>query len=195
MAGKRIVKRIKESLSRGSSSPSPQPGTSNLEEVKGDPPTSSGLDTPFKDFVLSRLEGNTQQKLFAMTFAEQIHCDRNALAIDLEDVFVWLGFTRRDQAVRLLKSEINESEYIFIPGNLHKSVDHRDQRDRYLISITMFKKLLFASRSQEGKDYRNLIIIIEEAAYDYMKIYTLFLVHLYCATTPADRLCGLGIGA
>ena len=34
----------------------------------------------------------------------------------------------------------------------------------------MFKKLLLLSRSQQGRDYRDLIITIEGAAYDYMKI-------------------------
>ena len=34
----------------------------------------------------------------------------------------------------------------------------------------MFKKLLLSSRSQQGKEYRDLIVTLEGAAYDYMKI-------------------------
>ena len=124
---------------------------------------------PFKDFLLSYLTDSTQQRLFAFTFADQIHRDRNALVIDLEDVYIWLGHSHRHHAVRHLKNEFAEGQYAYIAG-VTTNGDPKDQRDRYLISITMFKKLLLSSRSQQGKDYRDLIITIEGAAYDYLKI-------------------------
>ena len=61
----------------------------------------------------------------------------------------------------MLKTEFNESEYAFTPGQVHTSVDPGDQRDRYLISIAHFKKMLLSARTQQGKDYRDLIITIE----------------------------------
>lgn len=167
--GKSLTERLKTAVNIARSrSPSPEPGPSNPQTVSTT--WSLDTDTPFKDFLLSYLTGSTQQKLFAFTFADQIHRDRNALVIDLEDVYFWLGHTRRDQAVRTLKAEFGESDYLFIPGGVHNSVDLRDQRDRYLISVTTFKKLLLSSRSQQGKEYRDLIVTIEGAAYDYMKI-------------------------
>ena len=46
--------------------------------------------------------------------------------IDLEDVYIWLGHVRRDQAVRMLKGEFEESEYHFISGGVHSFVDPKD---------------------------------------------------------------------
>ena len=166
---KSLAERLKMAVSVAKSrSPSPEPGPSNLQAAR--PKWSLGNETPFKDFLLSYLTDSTQQRLFAFTFADQIHRDRDAPVIDLEDVYIWLGHTRRDQAVRMLKTEFNESEYVFTPGPLHRSVEARDQRDQYLISITQIKKMLLSARSQQGKDYRDLIITIEGAAYDYMRI-------------------------
>ena len=73
--------------------PGPGPGPSNLQAAKSF--LAPGNDTPFKDFLLSYMTDSTQQRLFAFTFADQIHHDRNALVIDLENVYVWLGHPRR----------------------------------------------------------------------------------------------------
>ena len=82
---------------------------------------------------------------------------------------IWLGHSHRHHAVRHLKNEFAAGQYDYIAG-VTTNGDPKDQRDRYLISITMFKKLLLSSRGQHGKEYRDLIITIEGAAYDYMKI-------------------------
>ena len=162
--GKSLTERLKTAVNIARScSPSPEPGSSN-------PPTVSttwslDTDTPFKDFLLSYLTDSTQQRLFAFTFADQIHRDRNALVLDLEDVYIWLGHSHRHHAVRHLKNEFRDSEYSYIPGGTANG-DPSNQRDRYLISVTMFKKLLLSSRSQQGKEYRDLIVTIEGAAYD-----------------------------
>ena len=111
----------------------------------------------FKEFLIPYLTESTRHRLFAFTFAEQIHEDRNALVLDLEDVCVWLGFARQDQAVRILKAEFDESEYVY-------------QCDRYLISVTQFKKLLLSARTQQNREYRDIIITIEGAACDFMKM-------------------------
>ena len=165
----RIAERLKMAVNVARSrSPSPEPRSSRLQTAR--PTWSTGSDTPFKDFLLSYLTDSTQQRLFAFTFADQIHRDRNALVVDFEDVYIWLGHTRRDDAVRLLETELNEGEYMFTPRHLLTSEEAVDQSDRYLISITILKKLLLSLRSQQGRDYYDLIITIEGAAYDYMKI-------------------------
>ena len=97
-----------------SRSPLPEPGPLNLQTVRTT--WSLGTDTPFKDFLLLYLTDSTQQRLFAFTLADQIHRDRNALVIGLEDVYIWLGHAHRDQAVRMLKAEFSGSGYIFVPG-------------------------------------------------------------------------------
>ena len=84
---KSLAERLKMAVSVAKTrSPSPEPGPSNLQAARSF--WAPGNDTPFKDFLLSNLTDSTQQRLFAFTFADQIHHDRNALVIELENVYV-----------------------------------------------------------------------------------------------------------
>lgn len=76
--------------------------------------SSAQLATPFTDFVLSRLPDEESQKLFAMSFGEHLRHDPDALDIDFDDVFKWLGIDRKDNALRLLKRELSTDEYIVL---------------------------------------------------------------------------------
>ena len=90
---KSLTERLKTAVNIARSrSPSPEPGPSNPQTVSTT--WSFDTNTPFKDFLLSYLTDSTQQRLFAFTFADQIHRDRNALVIDFEDVYIWLGHSR-----------------------------------------------------------------------------------------------------
>lgn len=73
-------------------------------------PSSAQPATPFTDFVLSRLPDESQ-KLFAMSFGEHLHHDPDAIEIDFDNVFKWLGMNRKDSALRLLKREFSSAEY------------------------------------------------------------------------------------
>ncbi len=113
--GKSLTERLKTAVNIARSrSPSPEPGPSNPQTVSTT--WSFDTDTPFKYFLLSYLTDSTQQRIFAFTFADQIHRDRNALVVDLEDVYIWLGHARRDHAVRHLKNEFPEGGFLFVAG-------------------------------------------------------------------------------
>lgn len=150
---------MKKSVARKPTANVPRnPGSSSSYQHTTKPAGSLGTETEdFKEFLIPYLTESTRHRLFAFTFAEQIHRDRNALVLDLEDVCIWLGFARQDQAVRMLKAEFDESEYVYQCG-------------RYLISVTQFKKLLLLARTQQNREYRDIIITIEGAACDFMKM-------------------------
>ena len=66
--------------------------------------------TPFTKYVLSRVS-NEEQHLFVISFAEQVKRDPDAKIIDFDTIFRWLGYDRKDSALRLLKREFAESDY------------------------------------------------------------------------------------
>ena len=79
-------------------------------EVVGTP-GKVGTSTPFTDFVLSRLPDEGSQKLFALSFGEHLRRDADALELDFDDVYKWLGIDSKDSALRLLKREFSSAEY------------------------------------------------------------------------------------
>ena len=68
--------------------------------------------TPFTNFVLARIPDEETQKLFALSFGEHLKRDPDALEIDFDDVYRWLGIDRKDSSLRLLKREFSSNEYI-----------------------------------------------------------------------------------
>ena len=48
------------------------------------------------------------QKLFALSFGEHLQRDPDALEIDFDDVYKWLGMNLKESALRLLKRETAE---------------------------------------------------------------------------------------
>ena len=100
MAGKKNVKRIKQSLSLGSRSPSP--GSSSSTEGTG---TSISIGcTNLARFLEEELKED-YHKLVATSFAEYIKgdtCERN---IDFDEHLHFLGYKTKQKAVELLQKD------------------------------------------------------------------------------------------
>ena len=156
MAGKKLVRRIKESLSLGSRSPSPLPGPSTA-------PTSL---TPFTSHVLANLD-DEESKLVAMTFAPQIETDCDARKLDFDEYYHLLGHKTKGNAMRTLLKTIQESELVFIKSDKN-SVGR--PRDICLVSVNQIEEALLAANTEEGKRWRKLVLKIKNSVVHYMKM-------------------------
>ena len=127
-------------------------------------------NTPFTEFVLSRISQDDPHRLFVMSFAEHVRADPDAKVIDFNDVFRWIGYDRKDSAVRLLKRELNESEYIFYVK--HNDVENLAGRPKevYKISVNQFEELMIAAHTDEGKRARKMVLLLKRAVQDYMQM-------------------------
>ena len=121
--------------------------------------------TPFTDFVLSRLPDEESQKLFALSFGEHLRRDADALEIDFDEVFKWLGIDIKANALRLLKRELNPEEYLIIRDD--KKSNGRP-RDIYRISFNQFEELMIAAQTAEGKKARKLVLHLKKILQDYI---------------------------
>ena len=156
MGSKKIVTKIKDALSRGSRSPSPEPGLS----------TGGSSDSPFTRFVLSNLE-EQDHKLVSMAFAPQIQTDCDARNLDFDDLFHLLGHTSKRDAVRTLKRTISEGELIL--GTSAQNSTGRP-RDVYMVSVNQFEEVLLAANTDAGKKWRKLVLKIRNLVVQYMKM-------------------------
>ena len=127
-----------------------------------------GNCTPFTDFVLSRLPNEESQKLFALSFGEHLRRDADALEIDFDEVFKWLGIDRKDSALRLLRREFSSAEYVshIDVGNLGTTGGR--PRDVYKISFNQFEELMIAAQTAEGKKARKLVLHLKKILQDYI---------------------------
>ncbi len=117
-------------------------------------PVSAPSPTPFTDFVLARIPDEETQKLFALSFGEHLRRDPDALEIDFDDVYRWLGIDRKDSALRLLKREFSSDEYVF-----HSDVELNSggrPRDVYKISFNQFEELMISAQTARARRLASL---------------------------------------
>ena len=146
-----------------SRSSSPSPTTSSTEVVNA--AVSAPSPTPFTDFVLARIPDEETQKLFALSFGEYLKRDPDALEIDFDDVYRWLGMELKASALRLLKREFSTNEYLF-----NRNVENSGGRpkDVYKISFNQFEELMISAQTHEGKKARKLVLLLKKILQDYI---------------------------
>ena len=147
-----------------SSSPAPTPSsteTAAAQNASGSAPSA----TPFTDFVLARIPDEETQKLFALSFGEYLKRDPDALEIDFDVVFRWLGYDRKDNAVRLLKREIPEGEYALLTSEEGTGPANRAS---YLISFNQFEELMIGAQTIQGKKARRFVLFLKRVLQEYL---------------------------
>ena len=118
--------------------------------------------------MLSRLPDEESQKLFALSFGEYLHHDPDALDIDFDDVYRWLGIVRTDSALRLLKREFSTDEYIVHCDVENSTPGAGRPRDVYKISFNQFEELMISAQTPEGKRARRLVLLLKKILQDYI---------------------------
>ena len=124
--------------------------------------------TPFTNFVLARIPDEETQKLFALSFGEHLKRDPDALEIDFDDVYRWLGIDRKDSALRLLKREFSSNEYVVHCDVENSATGAGRPRNVYNISFNQFEELMISAQTQEGKKARKLVLLLKKMLQDYI---------------------------
>ncbi|CAL8461706.1 g1237 [Coccomyxa elongata] len=146
-------------------------GSSGSQGARGEVAGTTGKVgncTPFTDFVLSRLPDEESQKLFALSFGEHLRRDADALEIDFDEVFKWLGIDRKDSALRLLRREFSSAEYVSHIDVGNSGAGAGRPRDVYKISFNQFEELMIAAQTAEGKKARKLVLHLKKILQDYI---------------------------
>ena len=115
--------------------------------------------------MLSRIPDEESQKLFALSFGEHLCHDSDALAINLDHVYKWLGYDRKDNAVRLLKKEIPDGEYALLTCEEGRGPANRAS---YMISFNQFEELMIAAQTAQGKKARKFVLLLKKILQEYL---------------------------
>ena len=170
MAGKQLVRRIRESLTIASRSPSPQPGPSGhvIDVVDG-----SAL--AFNRFPQKELDED-YHKLVATSFARYIKGDSDAKTIDIDDVLHFMGYKNKQKAVELLQKIFPNTKpdtVDIVDDNVFtRSGKNRIGRKKttYLISFDQFEELLLAAQTSEGTTARKAVLAVKKAVFKFIKL-------------------------
>ena len=88
--------------------------------------------------------------------------------IDVDDTLIWLGYARRDEAVRQLQKLYNEDKYV-IKRILHTGAEKRGQpKEQYLISLDQFEELMIEASTEEGKPAHKMLRQLKDAVFGFI---------------------------
>ena len=170
MAGRQLVRRIRESLTIASRSPSPEAGPSgHVSNVIDDSTTS------FTRFPQNEMDED-YHRLVATSFARYIKGDSDAKTIDIDDVLHFMGYKQKVKAVELLLKTYPETKPIptdngdepVFSGTGKNKVGR--QKNLYLISFDQFEELLLAAQTPEGTTARKAVLAVKKAVFKFIKL-------------------------
>ena len=126
----------------------------------------------------------SQQQMFISSFYCYLNCGKNEFIIDLENVWKWLGFGRKDFCKRVLdKNFIKDIDYIIqkpasqvgeakainessIPATCGEKITEEKRgglnKETILLNINTFKKLCLKSNTKKADEIHDYFIQLEE---------------------------------
>jgi hypothetical protein len=105
----------------------------------------------------------TQQQLFIGSFYCYLNYEKNDFVIDLENVWKWLDFSRKDPAkVVLEKHFVKDIDYIVFQQPLENPKMGGRPKEIILMNINTFKKLCLKSNTKKADEIHDYFIKLEE---------------------------------
>lgn len=129
------------------------------------------LSQDYQNKLLNKIKAkftDTQQQLFASSFYCYLnHNSKNEFIIDLDDVWKWMGFSRKDPAkVVIVKNFIKDIDYkiLIVKKEITENQTNRGGRNKEQIIMTIktFKKFCLKSNTKKSDEVHDYYILFEE---------------------------------
>ncbi len=126
------------------------------------------LTTQYQGVFANKLKErfcDTQQQLFVASFYCYLnHNSTKEFIINLDDIWKWLGFSRKDPAKRVLQKHFSQNVDYKIA--LHNSVERKNDggynKEHILLTVETFKTLCMLAATDKSKEIRQYYIKLEE---------------------------------
>ena len=122
-------------------------------------------------FMKSKLTED-EQLMFGDSFYLYLNYDCEAdFVIDLEDVYKWVGYTRKDTAKDLLRKEFECGvNYVVKAAPVQSGAGGSGKnKETILLNVDTFKEFCSLARTDQGKKIRKYYIKLEKINMDYIK--------------------------
>lgn len=132
-----------------------------------------GILNASDDKLLKKLQSkftDEEQQLFVKSFRMYLNHDQETeYIVDLDDIWEWLGFSRKDNCKRLLEKFFKQGiDYkitlLASEGQLHGG----HNKETILMNIKTFKKMCLKAGTKKADDVHNYYIKMEETLHEYL---------------------------
>lgn len=125
------------------------------------------------DKLLKKLQSkftDEEQQLFVESFRMYLnHNQETEYIVDLDDIWEWLGFSRKDPAKRVLQKNFEkEVDYKIIIHQSVINISNGRPNEQILMNIKTFKKLCLKANNKKADDVHNYYSKLEETLHEYL---------------------------
>ena len=124
------------------------------------------LSKPYQNKLLNKIKNSfetNEQQIFITNFYSYLNYKDDEFVIDLDNVWKWIGYSKKDKAKDILKKIFiyNIDYTIMLPG--YREQDHGGHnKEQILMTIDTFKELCMETKTDTGKKIRKYYIKLEK---------------------------------
>ena len=127
------------------------------------------LSKPYQGKLINKLKDNfstAEQQLFITSFYCYLNYTSNEFVIDLDDIWVWLGFARKTNAKNVLEKQFTkETDYLFLPQPRGNLLGGRPS-EKIMLNIKTFKKFCLRANTSKANEIHEYYIKLEETLHE-----------------------------
>jgi hypothetical protein len=129
------------------------------------------LSKDYQNRLINKIKGKfteSQQQLFVSSFYCYLnHNNKNEFIVDLDNVWKWLGFSRKDPAKRLLeKFFVIDVDYKTVFHRLVENLKGGRPQEQILMTINTFKKFCLKADTKKADEIHEYYIGLEELLHE-----------------------------
>ena len=116
---------------------------------------SEDYQTQLLERIKKTFDDNDQQLFIASFYCYLQYDSKTDFVIDMDDVWKWLGFSRKDPCKRLIEKHfIKDTDYKILLHQIVEQVHGGHNKERLLMNIETFKSLCLLANTERSKTVR-----------------------------------------
>lgn len=127
------------------------------------------LSKPYQGKLINKLKDNfstEEQQLFITSFYCYLNYKSDEFVIDLDDIWVWLGFARKTNAKNVLEKQFTkEIDYLVLPQPRENLLGGRPS-EKIMMNIKTFKKMCLKANTSKANEIHEYYIKLEETLHE-----------------------------
>jgi hypothetical protein len=121
----------------------------------------SKYDTAIVNKIKERFKTADERLFVANFYCYLNYNERKDFIIDLEHIWKWLGFARKEYCKKLLIKNFTENEdYV---------VQKSSEEEKIILTIRSFKKLCFITKTKKSKEIYEYYLNLQEVLFEVIK--------------------------
>ena len=141
----------------------------NIIKLMEDNPNTK-LSKPYQGKLINKLKDNfstEEQQLFITSFYCYLNYKSDDFVIDLDDIWKWLGFSRKNDSKKLLEKHFKmEIDYKIVLRQIPQNLLGGRPSEKIMMNIKTFKKMCLKANTSKANEIHEYYIKLEETLHE-----------------------------